>query len=69
MRNAYVQASRSVGPLAAFERLCRWWTQASNEERFLCLKASIEGDENAPPIQTLRLASLAAEISNGEVSG
>lgn len=67
MRNAYVQASRSVGHVAALERLCQWWTQAPKEERFQCVKRSIEGDENAPPLKTLQVAIYLAECEAGEI--
>jgi methionine salvage enolase-phosphatase E1 len=56
-----------VGAVAALERLCQWWTQASKEERFQCVKRSIEGEENAPPLKALQLAIYAAEIESGEV--
>jgi hypothetical protein len=48
--------------LAAFARLTRWWSQATSGERFEALKASIRGDEKAPPLKTLHLAIIAAEI-------
>ena len=67
MRSAYVQACRSVGVVASFERLCQWWTTATKEERFKLVKHSIEGDENAPPLKVVQLAIYAAEIENGEV--
>lgn len=68
MRNAYVQASRSVGPVASLERLCQWWTQAAQAERFQLVKRSIEGDENAPPLKVVQLAIYLAETASGDVS-
>lgn len=56
-----------VGRLAwSVERLARWWTSASQEEKFNTLKASIH--ENTPPLETLRLAIIAAEIEAGQIS-
>lgn len=68
MRNAYVQACRSVGVVASLERLCQWWTQAPQAERFQLVKRSIEGDAEAPPLKTLQLAIYLAEVAAGEVS-
>lgn len=67
MRNAYVQACRSVGAVASLERLCQWWTQAPKAERFELVKRSIEGDENAPPLKAVQLAIYLAETQSGEV--
>lgn len=47
--------------------LARWWTSASQEERFALLRATIHGDPSSPPLETLRLAIIAAEIEAGEV--
>lgn len=67
MRNAYVQSSRSVGAVASLERLCQWWTQAPQGERFECVRRAINGDVEAPPLKTLQLAIYLAEIAAGEV--
>lgn len=67
MRNAYVQASRCVGHVESFRRLCEWWTQAPQNERFHCLRRSIHGDPQAPPLKVLNLAITVAEIEHGEV--
>lgn len=56
-----------MGTVASIEVLCSWWTQASKEERFRCFKASIEGDENAPPLEALRIAIYVAEAENREI--
>jgi hypothetical protein len=56
-----------VGAVAPLERLCQWWTQAPQIERFQLVKRSIEGDENAPPLKVLNVAIYLAEVSNGEV--
>jgi hypothetical protein len=54
------------------ERLARWWTQATNEARFLLLqrvcgtKTPQKGD---PTLAQLRLAIFVAEAAAGEVDG
>lgn len=68
MGNAYVSSCRSVGAVASIERLCQWWTQAPQTERFQLVKRSIEGDENAPPLKVVQLAIYLAEVANGELS-
>jgi len=45
--------------------LAQWWTQASQEARFEALKKAIHGE--GPPLQTLRLAIIVAEVEAGEV--
>jgi hypothetical protein len=47
------------------EQLARWWTSASQEARFGLLRKAVQ--ENTPPLQTLRLAIILAEIEAGEV--
>jgi hypothetical protein len=42
--------------------LARWWRTATKAQRFEALKASIRGDEKAPPLRTLHLAIIAAEF-------
>jgi hypothetical protein len=50
------------------ERIARWWTSASKEERFRLLKLSIEGEADAPPLKEVQLAIVLAETEAGEVS-
>jgi len=47
------------------ESLARWWTSASNEERFKLLKAACQ--ENRPPLSEVRYAILLAESEAGEI--
>lgn len=54
-----------VSPL---ERIARWWTSATNEERFALLRASIHKEPNAPPLKTLQIAIYLAEVAAGEVA-
>jgi hypothetical protein len=68
VRNTYAQACKSVGALASLHTLCAWWTQAAQKERFECLRRTIHGDPNAPPLKTLQLAIYLAEVEAGEVS-
>lgn len=49
-------------PRNAFARLTRWWSTATSGERFEAVKASIRGDSEAPPLKTLHLAIIAAEL-------
>jgi hypothetical protein len=49
-------------PRSSFARLARWWSTATSGERFEALKASIRGDSEAPPLKTLHLAIIAAEL-------
>jgi len=67
MRNEYASSCRSVGAVASLERLCRWWTNAAQAERFQLVKRSIEGDTEAPPLKVVQLAIYLAEVANGEV--
>lgn len=50
------------------ERIARWWTSASNEERFKLLQKSCQGEADAPPLKVVQLAIYLAEIEAGEVS-
>jgi hypothetical protein len=50
------------------ERIARWWTSASNEERFALLRASCQGEKDAPPLRTVQLAIYLAEVEAGEVA-
>jgi len=47
------------------ESLARWWTSASQAQRFELLKRSTK--ENSPPFEALRLAIILAEVEAGEV--
>lgn len=53
--------------MASFERLCQWWTQAPQAERFELLRKSIHGDREAPPLKVLHVAITVSEIEHGEV--
>lgn len=68
MRNTYERSCRSVGNVASLERLCQWWTQAPQNERFQLVKRSIEGDKDAPPLRVVQLAIYLAEVELGLVS-
>jgi len=54
--------TRDRKPHESFARLARWWATATKGQRFEALKASIRGDTQAPPLQTLHLAIIAAEL-------
>jgi hypothetical protein len=65
---SHVSALRPLGPLAqSVERLARWWTEASQIERFECVKRAIEAEANAPSFEELRIAIYLAEVEAGEV--
>jgi hypothetical protein len=51
----------------ALERLARWWTEASNEARFGLYAKALHGEEEAPPLDALRVAIYLAETEAGEV--
>jgi hypothetical protein len=53
---------------AAIERLARWWTSATNAERFALWRAALEGEAQAPTLDALRVASYLAEVEAGEVT-
>jgi hypothetical protein len=55
--------SRSVG---ALETLARWWTSATQEARYALYARAIQGDREAPRLETLRLAIYLAETEAGE---
>lgn len=55
-----------VGVAGDVDGLARWWTSASEKARYEVLKTSI--NENSPPLETLRLAIILAEIEAGEVA-
>jgi len=50
------------------EHIARWWTSATDEERFNMLQLSIQGEAKAPSLGEVRLAILLAESEAGEVS-
>lgn len=52
---------------AELEWLARWWTSATQAQRFEALEASINGEAQAAPLETLRLAAFLSEATNGEV--
>ena len=54
-------------PSAAVVTLARWWTSASQAERFELLKRTIKGDTTAPSLQALQVAIYLAEVEAGEV--
>jgi len=49
-------------PRQSFVRLARWWATATKAQRLEAVKASIRGDAQAPPLKTLHLAIIAAEL-------
>lgn len=51
-------------PRHSFVRLTRWWQTATEAQRLEALKASIRGDEGAPPLQTLHWAALGAALAD-----
>jgi len=57
-----------VGSARNVERLARWWTSASQEERFALLRAAFKGDKEAPPLGIIQIASYLAEAAAGEVA-
>lgn len=48
-------------PRSSLVRLARWWRTATQAERLEAVKASIRGDSEAPPLETLHVAILTAE--------
>jgi len=49
-------------PRKSLVRLSRWWSTATQAQKLEALKASIRGDSEAPPLETLHLAIIAAEL-------
>ena len=51
------------------EQLARWWTAASQEERFRLLRVSLEKNppKDAPSLQALQIAIYLAEAEGGEI--
>lgn len=48
-------------PRSSLVRLARWWSTATQAQKLEAVKASIRGDTQAPPLQTLHVAALLAE--------
>lgn len=58
------------GARARVEELARWWSQASEEARWLLLRQTIDiraPKKGAPTINELRLAIFTAETHAGEI--
>jgi hypothetical protein len=51
----------------SLDSIARWWTSATQEERFKALERSIKGESGAPPLETLQLAAYLAEVEAGEI--
>ena len=51
----------------AIERIARWWTSASQEERFAFLSRVIAGEEKAPTLGQIQVAIYLAEAEAGEI--
>lgn len=68
MRDVLQPAGRRPSkPHAAFESLVRWWSQASNAERFrLCVAAQAQ-DPHAPRLELVLAAALEAERAAGTI--
>lgn len=66
MNGEQLHVSDRRRPSLAVERLARWWSSASQAERFALCRASIHGDPEAPPFRTLQVAIYLAEVEAGE---
>ena len=64
----HVTVARPSPTTASVVALARWWTSASQAERFELLKRTIEGDAQAPALKEVQLAIFLAESEAGEVS-
>ena len=53
--------------LDRIRQLAEWWTQASQESRWLLLRETVEGAKGAPPLRALHIAIYLAESEAGEV--
>jgi hypothetical protein len=51
---------------AAIERLARWWTSATQAERFALYEKAIHGEAHAPSLRQIGLAIYLAETEAGE---
>lgn len=51
------------------ERLAQWWSQASEESRFLLMRKAIDGppSKEVPSLETVRLAAYLAESERAEI--
>lgn len=56
-----MEAPNDVGTARSLARLATWWRTATKAQRLEALKASIRGDSEAPPLQTLHIAWIIAE--------
>lgn len=62
------ELGKRMGRLSvAVERLARWWTSASQAERFVLIQAAIRGAPSAPPFSDLQVAIFLAEAEAGEI--
>lgn len=52
----------------AIETLARYWTSATQAQRFALVKASLEGWDGAPSYRELQIAIYLAEVEAGEVA-
>jgi len=52
----------------AIDTLARYWTSATQAQRFALVKASLEGWEGAPPYRELQIAIYLSEVEAGEVA-
>ena len=57
-----MEAPNARSSRSSFVRLARWWSTATQAQKLEAVKASIRGDEEAPPLKTLHLAIIAAEL-------
>lgn len=55
-------------PAPSIERLARFWTSATQAQRFHLVKAAIEGWEGAPSLREVTIAIYLAEVEAGEVA-
>lgn len=52
----------------SLDGLARWWSSASKEARFALLLAASKKDPQAPSLEEVRIAALAAEWAAREIS-
>jgi len=57
--------TRELDDRLALDELARWWHAASQKARYEKLQTAIR--ENDPPLKTLQLAIILAEVEAGEV--
>lgn len=58
---------RRSSAAASLEHLARWWTAASQAERFVLVTRAIHGEEGCPSLSDVHLAAFLAEVAAGEV--